>query len=114
MSTRASAQGLIFHALVSEESGCLGAGALIFVEYLASHAGASPQERKAFATFALQRLRFATVKGTCTVINARLSSGPPSERQSSTRGLSRKRTEGRAPVRGSEFFFKRRCSTRGG
>ena len=25
-----------------------------------------------------------------------------------------KRTEGRAPVWGSEFFFKRRCTTRGG
>jgi hypothetical protein len=78
---QASAQGLTFHALVSEDGGRLGAGALLFVEYLASHAGASPQERKAFATFALQRLRFATVKGACTVINARLASGSPPQRQ---------------------------------
>ena len=78
---QASAQGLTFHALVSEDGGRLGAGALLFVEYLASHAGASPQERQAFATYALQRLRFATVKGACTVINARLSSGSPPERQ---------------------------------
>ena len=44
---QASAQGLTFHALVSEDGGRLGAGALLFVEHPASHAGASPQERKA-------------------------------------------------------------------
>jgi hypothetical protein len=95
---------LIFHALVSKHVGCLGAGALLSVEYLAFHAGASPRERKAFAAFTLQRLRFTTAKGACAVINSRLSLGTLPERQpwpaqASPWGLSRPRPTERCGTR---------------
>ena len=72
---QAAAQGLSFYALVSEDGGRLGDGALRFVDLLASHAGTSVGERRAFVTFALQRLRCATVKGACALINSRSPSG---------------------------------------
>jgi hypothetical protein len=72
---QATAQGLSFFALVSEDGGRLGVGALRFVDLLASHAGTSVGERKAFVTFALQRLRCATVKGACALINNRSPTG---------------------------------------
>ena len=72
---QATAQGLSFFALVSEVGGRLGVGAKRFVGLLASHAGTSVGERKAFVTFALQRLRCATVKGACALINSRSPTG---------------------------------------
>ena len=62
---QAAAQGLAFHALVSEDGGRLGVGAARFVNFLATHAGSSMGERRAFVSFALQRLRCAAVKGAC-------------------------------------------------
>jgi hypothetical protein len=76
---------LVFHALVSEDGGRLGDGAVRFVNFLASHAGSSMGERRAFVSFALQRLRCATVKGACALINERSPSGAESGR--SCRGL---------------------------
>jgi hypothetical protein len=72
---QAKAQGLSFSALVSEDGGRLGVGALRFVDLLASHPGTSVGERRAFVTFALQRLRCATVKGACALINNRSPTG---------------------------------------
>ena len=72
---QAAAQGLAFHALVSEDGGRLGVGAVRFVNFLATHAGSSMGERRAFVSFALQRLRCATVKGACALINERSPSG---------------------------------------
>ena len=60
---QAAAQGLTFYALVSEDGGRLGDGTLRFVNFLASHAGSSMGERRAFVSFALQRLRCATEGG---------------------------------------------------
>ena len=54
---QAAAQGLTFHALVSEDGGRLGDGTLRFVNFLATRAGSSMGERRAFVSFALQRLR---------------------------------------------------------
>jgi hypothetical protein len=75
---QATAQGLSFFALDSEDGGRLGVGALLFVGLLASHADTSVGERRAFVTFALQRLRCATAKGACALINNRspLESNP--------------------------------------
>ncbi len=50
-------------------------GAVRFVNFLATHAGSSIGERRAFVSFALQRLRCATVKGGCAHINERPPSG---------------------------------------
>jgi hypothetical protein len=73
---QAAARGLVFHALVSEDGGRLGVGAVRFVNFLATHAGSSMGERRAFVSFALQRLRCATtVKGGCALINDRSPSG---------------------------------------
>ena len=67
---------MAFHALVSEDGGRLGVGAVRFVNFLATHAGSSMGERRAFVSFALQRLRCATtVKGGCALINDRSPSG---------------------------------------
>ena len=63
-----AAQSLTFCALVAEDGGHLGVGALRFVNFLASDAGSSMGERRAFVCFALQRARCATVKGGCTFI----------------------------------------------
>ena len=63
-----AAQSLTFCALVGEDGGRLGVGALRFVNFLASDAGSSMGERRAFVCFALQRARCATVKGGCTFI----------------------------------------------
>jgi len=82
---QAAAQGLAFHALVSEDGGYLGDGAVRFVNFLATHAGSSMGERRAFVSFALQRLRCATVKGACALINERSPSGGGPSR--SCRGL---------------------------
>ena len=82
---QAAAQGLAFHALVSEDGGRLGVGAVRFVNFLATHAGSSMGERRAFVSFALQRLRCATVKGACALINERSPSGGGPSR--SCRGL---------------------------
>ena len=82
---QAAAQGLAFHALVSEDSGYLGDGAVRFVNFLATHAGSSMGERRAFVSFALQRLRCATVKGACALINERFPFGGGPSR--SCRGL---------------------------
>ena len=82
---QAAAQGLTFHALVSEDGGRLGDGTLRFVNFLATHAGSSMGERRAFVSFALQRLRCATVKGACALINERSPSGGGPSR--SCRGL---------------------------
>ena len=73
-----SGPGLSFFALVSEDGGRLGVEALRFVDLLASHAGTSVGERRAFVTFSLQRLRCATVKGARALINNRspLESNP--------------------------------------
>ena len=60
---QAAAQGLAFHALVSEDGGYLGDGAVRFVNFLATHAGSSMGERRAFVSFALQRLRCAHRQG---------------------------------------------------
>jgi hypothetical protein len=76
---------LAFHALVSEDGGRLGIGAVCFVNFLAAHAGTSVGERRAFVSFALQRLRCATVKGACALINERSPSGGEPGR--SCRGL---------------------------
>ena len=82
---QAAAQGLAFFALVSEDGGYLGDGAVRFVNFLATHAGSSMGERRAFVSFALQRLRCATVKGACALINERSPSGSGPSR--SCRGL---------------------------
>ena len=82
---QAAAQGLTFHALVSEDGGRLGDGTLRFVNFLATHAGSSMGERRAFVSFALKRLRCATVKGACALINKRSPSGGGPSR--SCRGL---------------------------
>ena len=50
---QAATQGLVFHALVSEDGGRLGVGAVRFVNFLATHAGSSMGERRAFVSFAL-------------------------------------------------------------
>ena len=82
---QAPAQGLPFHALFSEDGGRLCVGAVCFVNFLAAHAGSSMGERRAFVSFALQRLRCATVNGACALINKRsLSGGAPGR---SCRGL---------------------------
>ena len=60
-------------------------GAVRFVNFLATHAGSSMGERRAFVSFALQRLRCATVKGACALINERSPSGGGPSR--SCRGL---------------------------
>jgi hypothetical protein len=82
---QASARGLAFRVLVSEDGGRLGNGAVHFVNFLASHAGSSMGGRRAFVSFALQRFRCATVKGACALINERSPSGGESGR--SCRGL---------------------------
>ena len=72
---QAAARGLAFRALVSEDGGYLGSGAVRSVNFLATHDGPSMGERWAFVSFALQRLRCATVKGACALINERSPSG---------------------------------------
>ena len=82
---QAAARGLAFHALVSEDGGRLGVGAVRFVNFLATHAGSSMGKRRAFVFFALQRLRCAAVKGLCALTNMRSPSGGGPSR--SCRGL---------------------------
>ena len=70
-----------FCALVGEDGDRLGDGTLRFVNFLASDAGSSMGERRAFVCFALQRVRCATVKGglhahpTCLSTRALLKAG---------------------------------------
>jgi hypothetical protein len=70
-----------FCALVGEDGDRLGDGTLRFVNFLASDAGSSMGERRAFVCFALQRVRCATVKGglhahpTCLSTRALLTAG---------------------------------------
>jgi hypothetical protein len=61
--------------LSAKTAAALEFGALRFVDLLASHAGTSVGKRRAFVTFALQRLRCATAKGACALINNRSPTG---------------------------------------
>jgi hypothetical protein len=72
---QAAAQGLRFYALVIECGGRLGVGAFDFVSALAAKAGGSSAERDAFTTYALQRLRAISMKGTCDIVIGRTPLG---------------------------------------
>ena len=63
-----------FIPLVVESGGRIGDAALNFINRLSYLAGASPSDRTAFTTYAQQRIRALTVKGTAEVILARLPS----------------------------------------
>ena len=82
---QAVARGVAFRALISEDCRRLGVGVVRFVDFLASREGSSAGERQVFVSFALQRLRCATVKGACALINECLPSSGYSGR--SCRGL---------------------------
>ena len=69
----ALSQNLRFMPLVIESGGRLGDAALGFIERLSCSAGGSPSDRAAFTTYALQRIRALTVKGTAALIPTRPS-----------------------------------------
>ena len=63
--------------LVVEFDGRLGDAAIGFIGRLSYSAGGSPSDRAAFTTYALQRIRALTVKGTAALIRTRPSSTRP-------------------------------------
>ena len=65
------AQGYLFVPLVVESGGRVGDSALEFINRLSYSAGGSLSDRLAFVTFALQRIRALTVKGTAEIILSR-------------------------------------------